>query len=109
MKDMGHRHEMNLSYSNPSKSTFVSVSAVGHEERNTELMKRLWNPSLEKYFPQGLKDDDLRLIVCEIHKAEYWDSNQSQMVPLITHRVKSLSESKYQTENIGQDVDVKVQ
>ena len=66
--------QVNLSYANPDKMDYVSISGRATLSRDRELMKALWNKWVEVFFPKGVDDPDLALLRVDIDKAEYWDS-----------------------------------
>ena len=69
-KEIESNREVNLSFSDPNNHTYVSLSCTCNlDQSNTQLMKELWNPYCEIYFPKGVTDPNLSLIVCEIHHA----------------------------------------
>lgn len=69
-KEIQGNHEINLSFSDPSNHTYVSLSCTCYiDDSNRELMKELWNPYCEIYFPKGVNDPNLCLLVCDIHHA----------------------------------------
>nr|CAG4711069.1 unnamed protein product [Naegleria fowleri] len=89
-KEIQGNHEINLSFSDPSNHTYVSLSCTCYiDDSNRELMKELWNPYCEIYFPKGVNDPNLCLLVCDIHHAEYWDLKQGSMMSLITSYLKA--------------------
>ena len=65
---------VNVSYANPAKYDFVSISGRATLSRDRELMKKLWSKWVEVFFPKGIDDPDLALLRIEIEKAEYWDA-----------------------------------
>jgi general stress protein 26 len=65
---------VNLSYANPGKHDYVSVSGKATLTRDREKMKQLWTKWVEAFFPKGLNDPDLALLRVDIEKAEYWDA-----------------------------------
>ena len=76
------RH-VNLSYADPGKQHYVSVSGRASVVTDREKAKELWNPVLKAWFPKGLDDPELALLKVTVEKAEYWDSPSSAVV----HRV----------------------
>ena len=66
--------QVNLSYSNPNKQDYVSISGRASLSRDRKLMETLWNNWVEVFFPKGVDDPDLALLRVDIEKAEYWDS-----------------------------------
>lgn len=65
---------VNVSYANPAKQDYVSVSGKATLTRDREKMKQLWTKWVEAFFPKGLNDPDLALLRVDIEKAEYWDA-----------------------------------
>ena len=69
-KEINTDHQVNLSFSDPSNHTYVSLSCnCKSDETNKELMREIWNQYCEIYFPKGLNDPNLTLLVCDIHHA----------------------------------------
>jgi general stress protein 26 len=80
--EMQDEPQVNLSYANPEKSTYVSVSGTAALVRDRAKMKEIWNPVLKAWFPEGLDDPDLTLLRVRVSKAEYWDAPSNKMVQL---------------------------
>lgn len=78
-----HQPQVNLSYANPSKQEYVSVSGVADIVRDEQKMKELWKPILKAWFPNGLEDPELTLVRVRIEQAEYWDSPNSTVVQAV--------------------------
>ena len=66
--------QVNLSYANPAKQDYVSISGRASLSRDRKLMEALWSKWGEVFFPEGIDDPDLALLRVDIEKAEYWDS-----------------------------------
>ena len=66
--------QVNLSYANPAKQDYVSISGRASLSRDRKLMEALWSKWVEVFFPKGIDDPDLALLRVDIEKAEYWDS-----------------------------------
>ena len=65
---------VNLSYADPAKYDFVSISGRATLSRDRKLMEALWSKWVEVFFPKGIDDPDLALLRVEVEKAEYWDA-----------------------------------
>jgi general stress protein 26 len=76
-------HHVSLSYSDPTRDRYVSVSGLARLVRDKEKARELWNPTLKAWFPQGLDDPELALLCVKVNKAEYWDTPNSRMVQLV--------------------------
>ncbi len=74
--------QVNLSYADPAKNDYVSVSGQAMLVKDKAKAKELWSPLYKAWFPDGLDDPQLALIRVDISKAEYWDSPNSKMVQL---------------------------
>lgn len=95
IEEIAENGEVNLSYAEPSKQHYVSIS--GHASYVTDKikMKELWNPAYRAWFPEGLDDPNISLMRVSIEKAEYWDSPSSLMVHLIGFTKAMLSGQRY--------------
>ncbi len=68
----GHK-EVNVSYADPGKNLFVSVTGCARIVDDPGLERELWNPMNEAFFPDGPEDPDLVLLHVDPDSAEYWD------------------------------------
>jgi general stress protein 26 len=73
---------VNLSYADPGKNDYVSVSGRATLVKDKGKAKELWNPLYKAWFPAGLDDPNLALIRVDVDRAEYWDSPNSKMVQI---------------------------
>jgi general stress protein 26 len=73
---------VNLSYADPGKNDYVSVSGRATLVKDKAKAKELWNPLYKAWFPDGVDDPQLALIRVDVDRAEYWDSPNSKMVQL---------------------------
>ena len=80
--ELEHERGVNVSFSNPDDQVYVSVSGTTSVSQDRALMKRLWNPLLKTWFPEGFEDPTLSLLVVDVEAAEYWDSPSSVLVHL---------------------------
>jgi len=77
--EIAAHQQVNLSYSDPDKQDYVSVSGAAEIVRDKDHMRRLWSPWVEPWFPRGLEDPDLALLCVHVEQAEYWDAPESRM------------------------------
>ena len=73
---------VNVSYANPEADTYVSLCAHAETRDDPALKELLWTPLAKAWFPGGVTDPSLALLVVRIHHAEYWDVKESKMVQL---------------------------
>lgn len=81
--EVQHDQHVNVSYAQPDKQKYVSVSGTAQLVRDRQKIEELWNPLFKAWFPQGLDEPDLALLKVSVTKAEYWDSPSSQVVRLL--------------------------
>jgi general stress protein 26 len=82
--DLEEEHAVNLSYAEPRKHRFVSVTGSASLVRDRDKAKELWKASFKSYFPRGLDDAHVTLLAVKIESAEYWDVPSSKMVQLLS-------------------------
>jgi general stress protein 26 len=72
--------EVNLSYSEPNHSRYVSVSGTAEIVDDRAKVEELWSDIYKAWFPQGIDDPDLCLMKVDVTFAEYWDVPSGKMV-----------------------------
>lgn len=77
-----HDHHVNVSYANPDRQRYVSVSGMATLVRDQSKNRALWNPAYTAWFPQGLDEPNLALLRVSVQKAEYWESPSGAVVHL---------------------------
>lgn len=79
MQEIAQHGQVNLSYSDPARQDYVSVSGTAEVVRDRDRMRALWSEWVKPWFPRGLEDPDLVLLRVRVSEAEYWDSPASRM------------------------------
>jgi general stress protein 26 len=79
ISEIAQHPEVNLSYSDPDKQDYVSVSGAAEIVRDRQKMRELWTPWVEPYFPKGIDDPDLALLCVRIAQAEYWNAPETNV------------------------------
>lgn len=82
-------HKVNVSYSDPDDNLYVSISGEATVVTDKNKIHELWDPYLKAWFPKGKDDPNIALLKVVPSKAEYWDSESSNMV-LAFNVVKSI-------------------
>jgi general stress protein 26 len=82
VREIQNDDHVNVSYADPDKNNYVSVSGRATLVRDKVIAKELWNPFFKAWFPKGLDDPQLALLRIAVEKAEYWDSPNSKLVQL---------------------------
>lgn len=75
VSDIGRDSQVNVSYAQPDKHRYVSVSGTAMIVNDRAKMEALWSPVYKAYFPEGLDDRNLRLLKVTVQEAEYWESD----------------------------------
>lgn len=78
--EVSHENKVVVTYSNPGNNTYLSIKGTASLVDDKEKMKKLWNPIIKLFFPEGVDDPKLILLKVTTEEAEYWDSNSSKMV-----------------------------
>jgi general stress protein 26 len=74
---------VNLSYANPDKDTWVSVTGTARVLDDMAKKKELFNPMAKAWFPSGPEDPDMELVEVRIGEAEYWNIKQNKLLQMI--------------------------
>jgi len=63
-----------LTYANPDKHAYVSLSGHATVARDRTKIDELWTKEIEAWFPEGKDDPNLVLIRFDADEAEFWDA-----------------------------------
>ncbi len=80
--EVGAESEVNVSYADPSKENYVSLSGQASLVQDRALIDQHWSPLLKTWFPKGKDDPEAALLKITIVQAEYWDAPSSAAVHL---------------------------
>jgi len=93
--------KVNVSFADPDKQRYVSVTGVAQMVRDREKIDELWRPQFKIWFPKGKDDPEIALLRVSLEKAEYWDSPGSTIAyalsfasSLVTGQRPDLGENK---------------
>jgi general stress protein 26 len=78
--EIGQRHSVNLSFADPEKDLFISVSGEGRLSEDHAIAHELWNRYAEAYFPEGPDAPDVAILHVVPTQAEYWIGGKPQQV-----------------------------
>ncbi len=70
--EIGRGTQVNLSFADPEKDLFISVSGEGWLGEDHTIARKLWNRYAEAYFPEGPDDPDVAVLHVVPKQAEYW-------------------------------------
>ena len=82
VREIQNDAHVNVTFADPDKNNYVSVSGRATLVRDKVIAKEFWNPFFKAWFPKGLDDPQLALLRVAVEQAEYWDSPNSKLVQL---------------------------
>ena len=71
--DMGQRPQVNVSYSDPDGSNYVSLTGTAELVEDRAKLDELWSDFYKTYFEGGKEDPNIQLIRINAHGAELWE------------------------------------
>jgi general stress protein 26 len=80
--DLAKDPEVNVTFVDVSKDTYVSVSGRAAVVNDLAKKQQLWSKMAEAWFTGGPEDPDLALVQVHITHADYWDVKESKLVQL---------------------------
>lgn len=99
--EMEKDNRVNLSYSKPDDTTYVSVSGTVDFVRDRAKIEELWSPLYQAWFKEGKDDPDIVLLRVTVERAEYWDYSSGKLMQLAGF-VRSLITGK-EADDKGED------
>jgi general stress protein 26 len=82
VEELQRHPQVNVSFADPARQHYVSVSGSATLTRERQKMEELWSPWFRTWFPRGPDDPNLALLQVHVEQAEYWDVPSSAMVQL---------------------------
>ena len=80
MEQLKKHPAIQLTYSCESESTYLNISGAAHLSTNKGKMKELFNPYVKAWFPRGLEEPEIALLVVRPLEVEYWVSDENKML-----------------------------
>lgn len=75
-----HLKVANLTFTDTTRGTYVSLSGRGDIEHDRAHIESLWTPMAKPWFPDGPTSTALALLKFVPNVADYWDASNSRMV-----------------------------
>lgn len=73
-----------LTFACESNSTYLSVEGIASVSNiNRDRMKELFNPFVRSWFPDGLDDPSLALMIVHPLEIDYWINNDSKILTYV--------------------------
>jgi general stress protein 26 len=63
-----------LTYADSEHHRYVSVNGTATLRHDPAMVKQLWNPAYQAWFPKGPDDPTITIIMVEPSRVEYWDA-----------------------------------
>lgn len=73
--DMRARPQVNVSFSNPSKGSYLSITGTAELPTDPDKLDELWSDMYKIYFEGGKQDPNIQLIKISSHSAEFWEGD----------------------------------
>ena len=70
-----NRNNIFITYAQEASSTFLSITGKAYLNANREKMKELFNPYIKAWFPDGLDDPSISLLVVHPLEVECWTTD----------------------------------
>lgn len=75
---------VNVSFAEPKNASYVSFAGRAVVVGDRARIRALWTPMAKPWFPKGEDDPTLVLLRVDCEAAEYWDSNSSKVVRMLS-------------------------
>jgi general stress protein 26 len=79
-EDVQRNPTVQLIYVNESDSCYLSIEGTAHLSDDQPRMRELFNPFVRAWFPKGLKDPSLALLIVHPMEMEYWSNDDSKVL-----------------------------
>ena len=83
VSDLESEPAVNVSYADPGKDSYVSVSGNARVVEDKTKKQALWSKMNQAWFPGGVDDPDLALVEVDITHAHYWDVKENKVTQLL--------------------------
>src|SRR3954451_6314505 len=84
-----------VNVSTSGSSSWVSLTGHAVVIDDLEKKRKLWNPFVEAWFPNGPEDPDVVLLRVEAASAEYWDSPGGRLASVFSFAKATLTGQPY--------------
>jgi len=81
-QELAQQPQVNLSYADPSKDIYVSVSGSAEVVDDKAQREALWSKFAQAWFPGGVDDPDLALVRVTVSHAHYWTVSENKLTQL---------------------------
>jgi general stress protein 26 len=75
-----NKNNIFITYAQESNSTFLSITGKAYLNSNKEKMRELFNPYIKAWFPKGLEDPSISLLVVHPLEVECWTTDDHKVL-----------------------------
>ena len=79
-EDIQRNPTVQLVYINEGDSCYLSIEGTAYLSFDQQRMRELFNPFVKAWFPKGLKDPSLALLMVQPTDMEYWSNDDSKVL-----------------------------
>lgn len=95
--------QVNLGFDD--KTSWVSVAGEAAMVEDPAMVKELWNPAVEAWFPNGPESAEVGLMRIDAKSMEYWDSPGGRIASVLSFVKSKATGQRLEGENEVVDVD----
>jgi general stress protein 26 len=77
LQELAADDRMLVSYADPAKYEYVSISGRGKFVEDKKKVRELWTEALKVWFPNGPDDPELAVLSIDVEEARYWTNAAS--------------------------------
>lgn len=103
-QELAQQPQVNISYGDPGKDIYVSVSGSAQVVDDKPQREALWTKFAQAWFPGGVDDPDLALVCVTVSHAHYWNVSESKLTQLFVMAKAVFSGEK--PSALGESVEV---
>ncbi|UWR24455.1 pyridoxamine 5'-phosphate oxidase family protein [Sulfitobacter sp. S190] len=79
LSELADDHDLCLTFADTKSMLYASVSGKGKVSRDRDLIRKLWGPYCDVFFPGGADEADVAVITVVPTQAEYWDNDKNSV------------------------------
>lgn len=83
MREIQQNPQVNVSFSAPTKNSYLSATGVASAVTDKAKMEELWSPPLKAWFKEGLNTPGIVLLKIDLRDVEFWDAPSSPVVKAV--------------------------
>jgi len=105
VRELQVNRSVGITFSDPGKDTYVSLSSTARVVEDREKKQELWSKMNEAWFKNGVDDPDLALVEANILHGHYWDVKESKVTQLVLMAKAALTGEQ---PNLGESGEVRL-